>query len=42
MEPAIAFADLKYHILLEKPMAVNLDECKKITDAAIRNKVWNY
>ncbi|CAB4428753.1 unnamed protein product [Rhizophagus irregularis] len=39
MEPAIAFADLKYHILLEKPMSVNLDECKKITDAAIRNKI---
>ncbi|RIA92448.1 hypothetical protein C1645_765106 [Glomus cerebriforme] len=38
-EPAIAFADLKYHILLEKPMALCLEDCRKITDAAIRNKI---
>ena len=39
VEPAIAFADLKYHIVLEKPMAANLEECIKITEAAIRNQV---
>ena len=25
--PAIAFAELGYHVLLEKPMAVTLDDC---------------
>ncbi|CAG8437250.1 9267_t:CDS:10 [Funneliformis mosseae] len=38
-EPAVVFTDLKYHILLEKPMAGNLVDCKKIFDAAIRNQV---
>ncbi|CAG8512230.1 8279_t:CDS:10 [Paraglomus brasilianum] len=38
-EPAIAFADLKYHILLEKPMAPSLQECYEITRAALRNQV---
>ncbi|KAI9282527.1 hypothetical protein BC943DRAFT_328979 [Umbelopsis sp. AD052] len=32
-EPAIAFASLRYHIFLEKPMSTNIDECAKITDA---------
>ena len=33
--PAIAFADLKYNILLEKPMATNPLDCSKIVEAAI-------
>ncbi|KDO30374.1 hypothetical protein SPRG_05085 [Saprolegnia parasitica CBS 223.65] len=38
-EPAIAFADLGYHILLEKPMAVTKDDCIRIHAAATRNNV---
>lgn len=38
-EPAVAFADLGYHILLEKPMAVTEDDCVAIRDAIERNKV---
>jgi len=38
-EPAIAFADLKYHILLEKPMSIKVDECVQIYEAVVRNKV---
>jgi predicted dehydrogenase len=37
--PAIAFANNGYHILLEKPMAPDLDSCRKITKAALDNKV---
>ncbi|CAM0139788.1 unnamed protein product [Umbelopsis sp. WA50703] len=33
-EPAVAFAGLKYHIFLEKPMSVSISECLKITAAA--------
>lgn len=32
--PAVAFARAGYHILLEKPMAVQPRECKEIADAA--------
>ncbi len=32
-EPAIAFARLGYHILLEKPMAPTAAECRKIVEA---------
>ncbi len=32
-EPAIAFAEAGYHILLEKPMAPTLAECEAITEA---------
>ncbi len=32
-EPAIAFADRGYHILLEKPMAPNAEECHQIVNA---------
>ncbi|RUS32642.1 hypothetical protein BC938DRAFT_474773 [Jimgerdemannia flammicorona] len=39
VEPAIAFANLKYHILLEKPMAVKLDECKRIIEAVKVNEI---
>ena len=33
-EPAIAFAELGYHILLEKPMAPTPEECRLIVGAA--------
>ncbi len=36
-EPAIAFSDLGYAILLEKPMAPSIAECRAITDAVRRN-----
>ncbi len=32
-EPAVAYAELGYHILLEKPMAPTEDECSRIVDA---------
>lgn len=32
-EPALAFAEKGYHILLEKPMAPTAEECKKIVEA---------
>ena len=38
-EPAKAFADLGYHILLEKPMATTEAECRQIVRAAKRNRV---
>ncbi len=38
-EPAIAFADLGYHLLLEKPMAPSPEECRRIAEAAARNRV---
>jgi len=38
-EPAIAFADLGYDILLEKPMAPQVDDCRRIVDAIKRNHV---
>ena len=37
--PALAFADLGYHILLEKPMATTETECRQIVLAARRNGV---
>lgn len=33
LEPTIAFANLKYNILLEKPMSLTEEECQKIHDA---------
>ena len=36
-EPAMAFANKRYHILLEKPMSPDEDECRQITQAAIDN-----
>lgn len=39
-EPAIAFADLGYHILLEKPMAPSLEDCQNIVEAVNRNGVF--
>ncbi|MEV6424578.1 Gfo/Idh/MocA family oxidoreductase [Streptomyces sp. NPDC051662] len=38
-EPAVALADLGYHILLEKPMATSEDEAAAIADAARRNGI---
>ncbi|MGC9350134.1 MAG: Gfo/Idh/MocA family protein [Anaerolineae bacterium] len=38
-EPAAAFADLGYDILLEKPMATNEEECRQIVDAVYENDV---
>ena len=39
LEPTEAFADKGYHILLEKPMAENENDCRRIVDAAIRNNI---
>lgn len=36
-EPAIAFSNLGYHILLEKPMAVTADDCRDIAAAVKAN-----
>jgi len=38
-EPAIHFANLGYHILLEKPMAPTEQECRAIVEAVEKNKV---
>ena len=39
VEPALAFASLGFHILLEKPMAVKAEDCKRITKAVEENGV---
>lgn len=33
-DPAVAFAELGYHVLLEKPMAPNPEDCRRIVEAA--------
>ena len=38
-EPAIAFAEKGYHLLLEKPMAPTAAECRRIVDAVKANGV---
>ena len=38
-EPAIAFANKGYHILLEKPMAPTLADCEEIVETCKRNKI---
>ncbi|QKW07519.1 Gfo/Idh/MocA family oxidoreductase [Streptomyces sp. NA04227] len=38
-EPALACADLGYHLLLEKPMAPTEAEARRIVEAAVRNDV---
>ncbi len=38
-EPAVAFAELGYHLLLEKPMAPGPDDCRRIVGAAERHRV---
>jgi predicted dehydrogenase len=39
VEPAVRFAELGYHILLEKPMAVRLEDCRRIIEAARKSGV---
>ena len=39
VEPTIAFANLKYNILLEKPMATTEEGCRQIVDAVKKNDV---
>jgi len=39
VEPAIAFANKGYHILVEKPLAVKEEDCKRIVKAAKDNNV---
>ncbi len=39
VEPAVAFAKLKYNILLEKPMAPNAEGCQTIYNAAKENGI---
>ncbi|MCD4824826.1 MAG: Gfo/Idh/MocA family oxidoreductase [Phycisphaerae bacterium] len=39
VEPAVAFADKGYHMLLEKPMAPSEAGCRQIVEAAIKNKI---
>lgn len=39
VEPVIAFAEKGYHILLEKPMAPDIEGCQAIFDAVKRNQV---
>ncbi|MFI6183727.1 Gfo/Idh/MocA family protein [Nonomuraea sp. NPDC051191] len=36
VEPTVRFAELGYHILLEKPMAIRLEDCRRIVAAAER------
>jgi predicted dehydrogenase len=36
VEPAIAFAELGYHVLLEKPMATTEADCRRIVAAVER------
>ncbi|MER5381720.1 Gfo/Idh/MocA family oxidoreductase [Streptomyces sp. NPDC002688] len=39
LEPVLEFASLGYHILLEKPMALTEDECRRIVDAVEKTGV---
>ena len=38
-EPAIAFAQKGYHMLLEKPMAPNEQDCRRIVSSAIESNI---
>ena len=38
-EPAVAFAGLKYDMLLEKPMAPTAEGCRRIVKAVLRNDI---
>jgi predicted dehydrogenase len=38
-DPAVALADLGYHLLIEKPLAPTEEDAAAIVDAALRNKV---
>ena len=37
VEPAIAALEAGYHVLLEKPMAPSLAECRRLVDSARRH-----
>jgi predicted dehydrogenase len=39
LDPAVAFASLKYHLLLEKPMAPNEADCVRIVEAVKANHI---
>lgn len=39
MEPAVAAADAKKHVVVEKPLEITLDRCDRIIAACERNKV---
>ncbi len=39
VEPAVAFAEKGYHILLEKPMAPTEEGCRRITESAVKNNI---
>ncbi len=39
MEPAVAAAEAKKHVVVEKPLEISLDRCDRIIDACVRNKV---
>jgi len=39
MEPAVAAANAGKHVVVEKPLEINLERCDKIIDACERNKV---
>lgn len=39
VEPAIAFAELGYDMLLEKPMAPSAEGCRRIVDAVLANDI---
>ncbi len=39
MEPAVAFAQKGYDILLEKPLAPDPESCQRIVDAALTNNI---
>ena len=39
MQPAVSFAAKGYHILLEKPMAPNEEDCRRIVEAALIHKI---
>lgn len=40
VKPSVAFANMKYHILLEKPMAPTESECRTIVNAAVENDIF--
>lgn len=39
LEPTLAFSEKKYHILLEKPLAPDLDGCRRLVEAVARSGV---
>eukprot|EP01080_Neovahlkampfia_damariscottae_P012184 gene12184-5771_t len=39
VEPTITFSDLKYHILLEKPIAITKEGCEKLIASVEKNKI---